>query len=59
MSRSAAFKKTKPMWYLSNDKALSWRPRQWPADAQCYEKDLMYFVLPDTGTRAWFKRVRT
>ena len=59
LSRSPAFKKTKPMWYLNTDKAPSWWPKTWPADAQCYEKDLMYFVLPDTGTRAWLKRVRT
>jgi hypothetical protein len=58
LSRSPAFKKTKPMWYLG-DKAPSWWPTGWPADAQCYAKDLMFFVLPDTGTRAWFKRVRT
>jgi hypothetical protein len=59
LSRSPAFKKTKPMWYLHYPKAPSWWPTNWPTDAQCYEKDSMYFVLPDAGTRAWFKRVRT
>jgi len=59
LSRSPAFEKTRPMWYLHYPKAPSWWPTNWPANAQCYEKDLMFFVLPDTGTRAWLKRVRT
>lgn len=59
LSRSPAFRKTKPMWYLHEDKAPSWWPADWPTNAQCYEKDAMFLVLPDTGTRAWFKRVRT
>jgi hypothetical protein len=39
--------------------APSWWPKTWPADSQCYESGLQYLVLPDTGTRAWFLRIRT
>jgi len=59
LSRSSGFKKNKPAHYLNNDESPSWWPTQWPADAEVYEKDFGYFVLPDSGTRAWFMQIRT
>ncbi len=59
LNRSPDFKKSKPMYYLNNDKSPSWWPTRWPADTQVYEKNLGYFVLPDSGTRAWFMQIRT
>ena len=41
------------------DSAPSWWPKSWPSDAQCYRWHFEYLVLPDSGTRAWFLRVRT
>ena len=32
--------------------------KTWPADAKCYSKDFQYFVVTDSGTRAWFMRIR-
>jgi hypothetical protein len=59
LSRSPDVKKSKPMYYLNSKESPSWWPTQWPADAECYEKDLGYFILPDNGTHAWCMRVRT
>ena len=59
LSRSPDFKKSKPMYYLNDDESPSWWPTRWPADAQWYEKNLMYLILPDSGTRAWLRQVRT
>jgi len=39
--------------------APPWWPIHWPADARCYEEELEFLVIPDSGTRAWFMRVRT
>ena len=36
-----------------------WWPTQWPPDARVYTSVSEYLVLPETGTRAWFMRVRT
>ena len=55
-NRSPAFKNTRPVFF---NKAPAWWPAKWPADAQIYEKELEYFVLPVIGTRAWFMRIRT
>jgi hypothetical protein len=55
-SQSPTFKNTEPVFFKN---APSWWPAKWPADAQIYEKDLMYFVLPASGTRAWLMRMRT
>lgn len=49
---------TKSRHFPKEDSAPPWWPKTWPADAQCYEKDFRYLVLPDTGTRAWFLRIR-
>jgi hypothetical protein len=57
LAESTTVKKGKD--FSRESSAPSWWPQAWPADAQCYEKDLEYLVLPDTGTRAWFMRVRT
>lgn len=46
-------------WFPSDNRAPPWWPTQFPSDAQCYRKDQRYLILPDTGTRAWFMRVRT
>lgn len=54
--QSPAFKNTRPVFF---NNAPSWWPAHLPADAQIYNKDLEYFVLPDSGTRAWFMRIRT
>jgi hypothetical protein len=39
--------------------APPWWPTHWPSDAQCYRRNLEYLILPDTGTKAWFMRMRT
>jgi hypothetical protein len=57
MAQSSVVKKSK--YFPRENSAPSWWPKTWPRDAQCYEKDLQYFVLPDNGTRAWFLRIRT
>jgi len=59
LSRSPNFKKSKPIYYLNSKESPPWWPTHWPADAQVYEKDLGYFVLPDSGIRAWFIQIRT
>jgi len=59
LGRSPDFKRSKPMDYLNNDESPSWWPTRWPADAQCYEKNSMYLILPDSGTRGWFMQIRT
>jgi hypothetical protein len=56
LSQLPTFKNTRPIFF---NNAPSWWPAQWPAGTQIYEKDLKYFVLPDSGTRAWFMRIRT
>jgi hypothetical protein len=56
-SGSAAVKKCKN--FPRDNDAPSWWPTTWPADAQCYEFESGYLVLPDSGTRAWFRRIRT
>jgi hypothetical protein len=53
---SPAVKKSKE--FPRGTDAPSWWPTTWPADAQCYEFELGYLVLPDTGTRAWFHKIR-
>ncbi len=35
-----------------------WWPGQWPANAKIYKRYHEYLVLPDSGTRAWFLRIR-
>jgi hypothetical protein len=57
LAQSTAVTKSKN--FPRENSAPSWWPKTWPADAQCYEKDLEYLVLPDSGTRAWFLRIRT
>jgi hypothetical protein len=59
LNRLPALKKTKRKLPQGDEKPPSWWPKTWPADAQCYEKDLIFFVLPDTGTHAWLERYRT
>ncbi len=39
--------------------APAWWPKTFPADTRFYTWELQYLVLPDTGTKAWFMRVRT
>jgi hypothetical protein len=56
VAQSATLKST---GFPQESSASGWWPTTWPADAQCYEKDLEYFVLSDSGTRAWFLRIRT
>jgi hypothetical protein len=57
LGQSSAIKKSKR--FPRENAEPSWWPKTWPANAQCYEKGLQYFVLPDTGTRAWFMQMRT
>jgi len=56
LAQSSVVKKSRN--FPRENSAPSWWPKTWPADAQCYEKDLQYLVLPDSGTRAWFMRMR-
>ena len=57
LAQSSVVKKSKS--FPRENSAPRWWPKTWPADAQCYGKDLEYLVLPDSGTRAWFMRMRT
>lgn len=57
LSQSTTVKTTTS--FPSDSSAPSWWPTTWPRGAKCYTKDLEYLVLPDTGTRAWYMRVRT
>jgi hypothetical protein len=50
---------TKSQDFPRDNSAPPWWPTTWPVNAQCYQKDLEYLVLPDTGSRAWFLRIRT
>lgn len=43
----------------SRGSAPSWWPKSWPGDVRCYHHRHDYLMLPQTGTRAWFMRVRT
>jgi hypothetical protein len=56
LNGSAVVKKSKTC--PQRQDAPSWWPATWPIDAQCYELQLEYLVLPDTGTRAWFHKAR-
>ena len=57
LAQSTTIKKSRR--FPDEHSAPSWWPKTWPADAQCYDKDSEHLVLPDSGTRAWFMRMRT
>jgi hypothetical protein len=56
---ASAFKKTRTVQFPCQEAAPSWWPTQWPRDVRLYEKQSSYFVLPESGTRAWYMRFRS